>query len=138
MNLEDGRVVSNFLRQGIKNEAISVYGDGQQTRSFCYVSDMVEGLLRLFEAKDDITGPINLGNPNEFTMLELAKLVQRITESKGKIEFQELPMDDPKQRKPSIEKAKQLLSWSPLINLENGLEEMMYDFKMRINGSETK
>ena len=132
MDLQDGRVVSNFLRQALSNETITIYGNGQQTRSFCYVSDLVDGLVRLFESNESVRGPINLGNPDEFTMLQLADVILKITESSSKIELKDLPLDDPKQRKPSIRTAKEQLGWEPTIKLEIGLMEMMNDFKIRI------
>lgn len=132
MSLEDGRVVSNFLRQAIRDEPITVYGEGLQTRSFCFVSDLIEGLVRLFESDRAVTGPINLGNPSEFTMLELAQIVKRLTDSKSEIIFNSLPMDDPKQRKPQISKAQDFLNWNPSVELETGLREMMSDFKNRM------
>jgi UDP-glucuronate decarboxylase len=136
MNLDDGRVVSNFLRQAINNDSITIYGQGQQTRSFCFVSDLIEGLLSLFESDRAVVGPINLGNPKEVTMLELAQLVTRVTDSKSEIVFKSLPLDDPKQRKPSIRKAQDLLGWSPSVDLESGLNEMTLDFRNRMSLSD--
>lgn len=121
MHPNDGRVVSNFIVQALKNIDITVYGDGSQTRSFCYVDDLVFALIKLMNSKDDFTGPVNLGNPTEFTMLELAKLVIELTNSKSKIIFKPLPEDDPKQRKPDISLAKKELNWEPKINLKEGL-----------------
>ena len=123
MRPDDGRVVSNFLVQAIENKPISIYGNGLQTRSFCYVSDLVLGLMKMIETDLSDSGPINLGNPTEFTMLELAQIVLEITKSKSNIEFFELPADDPKQRKPSIGKANLLLNWQPTVELREGLIE---------------
>jgi dTDP-glucose 4,6-dehydratase len=119
LQLNDGRVVSNFMKQALRGEDLTVYGDGSQTRSFCYVSDEIDGFLRL--SKSDEHLPVNIGNPNEFTILECAKLVLKITGSKSKIRHEELPQDDPKQRRPNINKARQLLGWEPKIDLETGL-----------------
>lgn len=121
MALNDGRVVSNFLVQAIQNKPITMYGDGLQTRSFCFVSDLVDGLYKLAFSNSEIKGPINLGNPTEFTMLELAELIIKLTESKSEIEFKSLPSDDPKQRKPDISKAQAELGWSPKVDLSTGL-----------------
>ncbi|MBI9074118.1 MAG: SDR family oxidoreductase [Desulfatibacillum sp.] len=121
MHPEDGRVVSNFIIQALRNEPITVYGDGSQTRSFCYADDLVEGFIRLMNSPDDITGPMNLGNPDEFTILELAEKVVALTGSSSEIRFFDLPTDDPKQRKPDITQAKQVLGWEPKIRLEQGL-----------------
>jgi len=132
MSFNDGRVVSNFIVQALKNEPISIYGDGSQTRSFCYVSDLIDGFIKLMFSADDVTGPINLGNPREFTMLELAEKVISTTNSRSKIEFHDLPQDDPKQRKPDITKAKSILDWTPSVELEKGLELTVSEFKTRI------
>ena len=121
MALNDGRVVSNFLVQAIQNKPITMYGDGLQTRSFCFVSDLVDGLYKLAFSNSEIKGPINLGNPTEFTMLELAELIIKLTESKSEIEFKSLPSDDPKQRKPDITRAQAELGWSPKVDLSTGL-----------------
>nr|WP_211112488.1 UDP-glucuronic acid decarboxylase family protein [Azospirillum sp. SYSU D00513] len=121
MHPNDGRVVSNFIVQALKGEPITIYGDGSQTRSFCYVDDLIEGFVRLMDSPDDITGPINIGNPGEFTILQLAETVIRLTGSKSRIERRPLPTDDPKQRKPDITRAKSLLGWEPSIRLEEGL-----------------
>lgn len=123
----DGRVVSNFICQAIRGNDITMYGDGNQTRSFCYVSDLIEGLYRLMN-KDDITGPINIGNPGEFTMKELAEKVVNITKSKSKIVYNPLPQDDPKKRKPNIELAKKELGWEPTVNLDSGLQNTIKYF----------
>ncbi|MDD2962591.1 MAG: SDR family oxidoreductase [Bacteroidales bacterium] len=129
MHPNDGRVVSNFIVQALKNEDITIYGDGSQTRSFQYVDDLVEGAIRLMNTPDTITGPINIGNPGEFTILELAQKVIDMTGSKSKIVFQPLPSDDPMQRQPNIEKAKSILNWEPRIQLEEGLARTIAFFK---------
>jgi UDP-glucuronate decarboxylase len=121
MHPEDGRVVSNFIVQAIQGRDISIYGDGTQTRSFCYVEDLIDGLVRLMESTN-LTGPINLGNPKEFTMLELAQMILEITGSLSKIVFEPLPSDDPRQRKPDISLAKSNLNWQPRIELREGLK----------------
>jgi UDP-glucuronate decarboxylase len=131
MNPNDGRVVSNFIVQALRGEDITIYGDGTQTRSFQYVDDLVEGMVRLMNTSDEITGPVNVGNPNEFTMLELAEKVLSITGSKSKLVFKSLPSDDPKQRQPNISKAFDLLEgWKPNVQLEDGLRKTIdYFFK---------
>jgi UDP-glucuronate decarboxylase len=133
MNLNDGRVVSNFVVQALRGENLTIYGDGSQTRSFCFVSDLIEGFIKMMNTKSDLTGPINLGNPNEFTMLELAEKVIKLTGSESKLEFKELPLDDPKQRKPDITLAQAQLNWSPRIELEEGLGKTIEDFKFRMS-----
>ncbi len=125
----DGRVVSNFIVQALRGEDITIYGDGSQSRSFCYVSDLIEGFVRMMDQTDSLVGPINLGNPNEFTMLELAEQVIRLTGSKSKLRFEPLPQDDPKQRQPDISKAKSILDWEPKIQLEEGLKLSIDYFK---------
>ena len=132
MSFNDGRVVSNFILQALKNEPITIYGDGNQTRSFCYVSDLIDGFIKLMFSPADITGPINLGNPREFTMIELAEKVVASTNSKSTIEFRQLPQDDPKQRKPDISKAESLLNWKPTIDLEEGLARTSAEFSSRL------
>jgi UDP-glucuronate decarboxylase len=132
MSFNDGRVVSNFIVQALKNEPISIYGDGNQTRSFCYVSDLIEGFMKLMFSDEGLTGPINLGNPHEFTMLELAEQIIISTNSSSKVEFHDLPQDDPKQRKPDISKAQSLLGWNPTVELEKGLALTVSEFKTRI------
>jgi len=117
----DGRVVSNFIVQALQGKDITIYGSGNQTRSFCYVADLVEGLVSMMDTPKDVTGPINLGNPGEFTMLELAEMVIELTNSKSKMVFEELPQDDPTQRKPDISKAKEILKWKPEVQLREGL-----------------
>src|SRR5499425_2836749 len=121
MHPADGRVVSNFVMQALRNEDITVYGEGQQTRSFCYVDDLVDGLIRLMDTPDEVTGPINLGNPVEFTIRQLAELVIELTGSSSKIVARPLPQDDPKQRCPDISKARELLDWKPTVPLQEGL-----------------
>jgi UDP-glucuronate decarboxylase len=128
MHPNDGRVVSNFIVQALRNENITVYGDGSQTRSFCYVDDLVDGLVRLMRTTDDITGPLNLGNPNEFTIRQLATSVIELTNSKSRIVYQELPVDDPKQRQPNIAKATELLEWKPAVELREGLKRTIQYF----------
>jgi hypothetical protein len=123
MHPNDGRVVSNFIIQALRNEDITVYGEGNQTRSFCYVDDLVDGLIRLMGTPDDVTGPVNLGNPNEFTIRQLAESVIALTGSSSKIVYRPLPEDDPKQRCPDINLAKKLLAWEPRVQLQDGLDE---------------
>ena len=127
MAISDGRVVSNSIVQALRNEDITIYGDGSQTRSFCYVDDLIEGFVRLFEG--NLTGPINLGNPSEFTMLDLAEQVLTLTYSKSNLRFEALPADDPRQRQPDIALAKTELAWSPSIQLKDGLERTIEYFK---------
>jgi UDP-glucuronate decarboxylase len=129
MHPNDGRVVSNFIVQALKNQDITVYGEGQQTRSFQYVDDLVDGLIKMMASADSITGPINIGNPHEFTILELAEKVIKLTESKSKIIYNPLPSDDPIMRKPEISIAKKELGWSPSIHLDEGLEKTIAFFK---------
>ncbi|OIQ75462.1 UDP-glucose 4-epimerase [mine drainage metagenome] len=121
MHPNDGRVVSNFIVQALLGRDITVFGDGQQTRSFCYVDDLIDGLMRLMNTSDDVTGPINIGNPKEFTMLELASLVIELTGSRSRIVHRQLPQDDPRQRRPDISKANDVLGWSPRTPLREGL-----------------
>jgi dTDP-glucose 4,6-dehydratase len=130
LQLNDGRVISNFMKQALRGEPLTVYGDGSQTRSFCYVSDEVDGILRL--SRSDIPDPVNIGNPTEFTILECAHRVLRVTGSKSAIAYQPLPQDDPKQRRPDITRARQLLGWEPKIDLETGLKLSMDYFKQAI------
>lgn len=129
MNPSDGRVVSNFIVQALKGEDITVYGDGSQTRSFCYVDDLIEGMIRLMNSREGFTGPVNIGNPGEFTMLELAQKVIELTESESKIIFKPLPSDDPMQRQPMIDLAKKELGWEPTIELDEGLNRTIDYFK---------
>ena len=135
MHPNDGRVVSNFIVQALRGDDITVYGDGSQTRSFCYVDDLIDGFLCLMDSADSIIGPINLGNPTEFTILDLAKLVIKYTNSNSKIVFKDLPSDDPKQRKPDISKAKKLLNWEPKIDLETGLLKTIEYFKSLVKNT---
>jgi UDP-glucuronate decarboxylase len=132
MSLNDGRVVSNFIVQALRSEDITIYGDGSQTRSFCYVDDLVDGLIKLMESPDSVHGPINLGNPTERTVKNLADLVIAKTKSKSKIIFHELPQDDPKQRKPDISKARDILNWEPKIDIDQGLENTIKYFKTKV------
>ncbi len=132
MAADDGRVVSNFIVQALRGEDLTIYGDGTQTRSFCYADDLVEGFIRLMNSPDSVVGPINLGNPGEFTMIELAEKVLRLTGSKSKLIHMPLPEDDPKQRRPDISKAKQYLDWEPTVALEQGLERTIAYFKEAI------
>jgi len=129
MHPNDGRVVSNFILQALKNQDITVYGDGKQTRSFCYVDDMIEGFIRMMQTPDDFTGPVNLGNPQEYSILELAEKIIAHTQSKSKIVFKPLPQDDPLQRKPDIELAKDKLKWQPRTELDDGLKRTIKFFK---------
>lgn len=129
MHPNDGRVVSNFIVQALKGEDITIYGSGQQTRSFCYIDDLIEGFVRLMNSSADVTGPINLGNPCEFTMLELAETVLSLTGSRSKLAFKPLPQDDPKQRQPNISRAKNILDWEPKVALADGLKETISYFK---------
>jgi UDP-glucuronate decarboxylase len=132
MHFEDGRVVSNFIVQALRGESISIYGDGSQTRSFCFVSDLVEGFIKLMKTTTVVTGPINLGNPVENTINELASKIIDLTNSSSQIEKLPLPEDDPKQRNPDISKAREILSWEPVVNLEEGLKATIQDFKSRM------
>ncbi len=130
LQLNDGRVISNFMKQALRGEPLTVYGGGQQTRSFCYVSDEVDGILRL--SRSDIHDPVNIGNPNEFTILECAHLVLKVTGSSSSITYNPLPIDDPKQRRPDISKARTHLGWEPKIDLETGLKLSMEYFQKAI------
>jgi UDP-glucuronate decarboxylase len=132
MNLHDGRVVSNFIRQAISGESITLYGTGEQTRSFCYVDDLIDGLVRLMNTPGDVVGPINLGNPVEFTMKELAAKVIDLTGSKSDLVYEALPSDDPQQRKPDTTKASEILGWAAKIDLNAGLIKTIADFKPRV------
>ena len=129
MHPNDGRVVSNFIVQAIKGEDITMFGDGSQTRSFCYVDDLIEVMLRMMDSPANFIGPVNIGNPGEFTMLELAEMVLRLTGSRSKISFKPLPSDDPKQRRPDISLAKQALDWEPKVSLEEGLVKTIAYFR---------
>jgi UDP-glucuronate decarboxylase len=128
MHLNDGRVVSNFIVQSLRRKPITIFGDGTQTRSFCYVDDLIEGLLRLMSSDDDVTGPINLGKPGEFTILELAEKVLELSNSRSEIVFKALPADDPKQRRPDITRARDILGWEPEVELEEGLKKTIAYF----------
>jgi UDP-glucuronate decarboxylase len=132
MQPSDGRVVSNFIVQALRGEPITVYGDGRQTRSFCYVDDLIEGLVRLMAADDDVTGPINLGNPHEVQVLELAERIVGMTGSKSRIQFEPMPADDPRQRQPDISAARRLLGWRPKVSLEDGLGKTIAYFQERL------
>lgn len=129
MDPNDGRVISNFIVQALKNKNITIYGDGVQTRSFCYVDDLIEGMIRLMNTPDDFTGPVNVGNPGEFTILELAEKIINLTGSSSKIIFEPLPADDPLQRQPDIGLAKEVLKWEPKIPLDKGLSSTIAYFK---------
>jgi UDP-glucuronate decarboxylase len=129
MHPNDGRVVSNFIVQALRGEPITIYGDGQQTRSFCYVDDLIEGMVRLMESPPAFTGPVNVGNPNEFTMLELANAVIELTGAGSELVFKELPFDDPKQRQPDISQARADLGWEPTVQLREGLTRTIDYFR---------
>jgi len=132
MHPNDGRVVSNFIMQALQGESITIYGDGSQTRSFCYVDDLIEAFVRLMGTADEVTGPINTGNPGEFSMLELASLVVELTNSKSKLIYEPLPADDPKQRQPDITLAKSVLDWEPKVKLEEGLKHTIAYFEKHV------
>jgi UDP-glucuronate decarboxylase len=134
MHPHDGRVVSNFIMQALQNKDITIYGDGKQTRSFCYVDDLINAFILMMHSPSDFTGPVNIGNPGEFTMLDLAEKIISLTKSKSKIIYQPLPSDDPRQRKPDITLAKKELNWEPRVSLEDGLKETINYFKMIVNG----
>jgi UDP-glucuronate decarboxylase len=136
MHPADGRVVSNFIMQALQGDPITIYGDGAQTRSFCYVDDLIDGLVALMESADEVTGPINLGNPADFTMIELAEKVIAITGSKSTLVHAELPSDDPRQRKPDISKARDLLGWQPHVALDQGLKQTVAHFERIIAAGE--
>jgi len=132
MDIGDGRVVSNFIVQALKGEDITIYGDGSQTRSFCYVDDLIEGMIRLMNSRDGFTGPVNVGNPGEFTIKQLAEIVIELTGSDSKIIYEDLPVDDPTQRKPDISLAKKELDWEPKIELKEGLVKTIEYFKSMV------
>ena len=133
MQKDDGRVVSNFVNQALEGSPITIYGDGTQTRSFCYVDDLIDGMYKLMQSKKEIIGPINIGNPDEFTMHELAdKIIQKLPDLKITKELKPLPQDDPRQRKPDISLAKRLLGWEPSISLDIGLDETIKFFQQKI------
>ena len=129
MHPNDGRVVSNFIMQALRGENITIYGDGQQTRSFCYVDDLIDGFMKMIDSPPEFTGPVNIGNPGEFTMLELAEKVISIVGGKSRIVHMPLPSDDPKQRQPDITLARKQLSWEPKVTLEDGLRRTIEYFK---------
>jgi UDP-glucuronate decarboxylase len=129
MHAHDGRVVSNFIIQALTGEDITVYGDGRQTRSFCYCDDLVDGLVRLMDTSEEVTGPINLGHPDGIAIGDLAEMIVRLTKSRARIESRPLPLDDPRQRCPDITKAKSLLEWQPKVPLADGLKETIAYFK---------
>lgn len=133
MHPDDGRVVSNFIVQALKGESITIFGDGTQTRSFCYVDDLIEGMIRMMNSPKGFTGPINLGNPVEYNMRELAEMIVRLTGSGSKVEYKPLPMDDPKRRQPDISLAKEKLGWEPHMMVEEGLKKTIEYFRERIN-----
>jgi len=135
MNLNDGRVVSNFIVQALKGEDITIYGDGTQTRSFCYVDDLIDAMIKMMNSRNDFTGPVNLGNPTEFKIIELAEMILKLTNSKSKIVYKPLPEDDPMQRKPVIDLAKKELNWEPKIPLEEGLKATIQYFKELLGDS---
>ena len=135
MHPNDGRVVSNFIVQALSHQDITVFGDGSQTRSFCYVDDLIDGMVMMMQGPDDFVGPVNLGNPGEFTILELAEKIIHLTGSRSGIIFQSLPQDDPLQRKPDISLAAEKLKWTPKVNLEEGLERTIAYFKTILNTS---
>jgi UDP-glucuronate decarboxylase len=135
MHPNDGRVVSNFIIQALKGEDITIYGEGTQTRSFCYVDDLIDAIILAMNTPEDFTGPVNIGNPTEFTILELAELVIKLLKSKSKIAFKPLPSDDPRQRQPDISLAKKALNWTPVTELEHGLDRTIRYFKDRLGTS---
>jgi UDP-glucuronate decarboxylase len=136
MHPNDGRVVSNFIMQALRNDDITIYGDGTQTRSFCYVDELIDALFLMMQSRADFTGPVNIGNPDEFTMCELAEKVLALTGSRSKIIYRPLPQDDPRQRKPDTSLAKSALQWEPKITLEDGLKETIAYFKALMDGGE--
>jgi UDP-glucuronate decarboxylase len=133
MRPDDGRVVSNFIVQALMDEPLTIYGDGQQTRSFCYVDDLVDGLMKMMASPDEVLGPVNLGNPGEFTMLELAEAVKRLTNSRSRIVHEPLPQDDPKRRQPDITRARAVLGWQPMVQLEQGLLRTIAYFESQLS-----
>lgn len=135
MHPNDGRVVSNFIVQSLKGAPITIYGDGSQTRSFCYVDDLIEAMIRLMNSPAEVTGPINIGNPTEFTMLELAEKILQLVGGKSEIIFRQLPLDDPKQRQPDIALARKVLGWEPTVKLEEGLKKTIEYFREQISNS---
>jgi len=133
MHPNDGRVVSNFIVQALKGDPLTIYGDGRQTRSFCYVDDLIDGLIHLMDTSDDFAGPMNLGNPGEFTILQLAEKIIEMTSSKSIIKFEELPFDDPIQRKPDVSLAEKMIQWNPQTQLDAGLDKTINYFKQLLN-----
>ena len=133
MQPNDGRVVSNFIVQALKNEPITIYGSGHQTRSFCFVDDLIEGLIKLMETPDSFTGPVNLGNPVSITIKALAEKIIAMVNSSSKLIFKPLPSDDPTQREPDISLAKNILDWQPIVSLEVGLKKTIEHFKLNLN-----
>jgi UDP-glucuronate decarboxylase len=133
MHPNDGRVVSNFIVQALRGGDITIYGNGQQTRSFCYVDDLIEAMIRMMETPADFPGPINIGNPGEFTMLELAEMVLDLTRSTSRLVYQPLPADDPKQRQPDISLARDRLNWAPKVSLTDGLKETIAYFRSTLD-----
>jgi UDP-glucuronate decarboxylase len=133
MHPDDGRVVSNFIMQALKGEPLTIFGDGTQTRSFCYVDDMIEGLIKMMNGPDDFVGPVNLGNPAEYKIIDLAQQIISLTQSTSSIEFHPQPIDDPKRRQPDISLAKENLNWDPRINLEEGLKSAVQYFRELIS-----
>jgi UDP-glucuronate decarboxylase len=128
MHPNDGRVVSNFILQALQNKDITIYGEGSQTRSFCYRDDLIEAMMAMMDTENDVTGPVNIGNPGEFTIRQLAEMVIELTNSKSKLVFQPLPSDDPKQRRPDISKARSILHWEPKTPLRDGLKKTIRYF----------
>ena len=128
MRIDDGRVVSNFIVQALGNEDITIYGDGTQTRSFCYIDDMIEGIIKFVTLNNDFTGPLNLGNPDEYTIQDLAEIILELTNSKSKLVYKDLPSDDPKRRRPDITLAKKKLSWEPKTSLNDGIQQTISYF----------
>jgi UDP-glucuronate decarboxylase len=133
MHPNDGRVVSNFIVQALSGDDITIYGSGQQTRSFCYVDDLIEAMILMMNSSPDFSGPVNIGNPGEYTMLELAESILRLTRSQSRLVFQPLPLDDPKQRKPEISLAREHLKWEPKVGLEDGLKETIAYFRQTLD-----
>ena len=132
MKMNDGRVISNIIVQSLKNEDITIYGDGKQTRSFCYVDDLIDIILIIMKSKKGITGPFNIGNPSEFRIIDIAKKIINLTNSKSKIKYLDLPQDDPKQRKPDISLVKEIFNWNPKVETEEGLKKTINYFRNKI------
>ncbi len=138
MNPADGRVVSNFIVQALQGEPITIYGEGKQTRSFCYVDDLIDGFVRLMDSPDDVVGPVNLGNPQEITVRQLARTIIRLTGSRSRLVFERLPSDDPRQRQPDISRAREVLGWEPSTRLEDGLLHTIEYFDALLSRSARK